>query len=204
MPLLSAFASGYGATAPKRSEGGTELEWFFVVQLQRRRPAGAGTARLPPSPALRAPAVAALWRGKSARRVGAARNANSDKLRKREHATRSVSRAGDAETQPENIEHPTPLRASRHSTPLSREQASNIELLPRPPSLRCLAFDARSRFIRVGCSMFPCIRAFAPAPWPKFFSTRKKGLNMFLDVKKIMPPFCGSITGQAAWRARLC
>jgi hypothetical protein len=67
MPLLSAFASGYGATAPKRSEGGTELEWFFVVQLQRCRPAGAGTARLPPSPALRAPAVAALWRGKSAR-----------------------------------------------------------------------------------------------------------------------------------------
>jgi hypothetical protein len=140
----------------------------------------------------------------SARRVGAARNANSDKLRKREHATRSVSRAGDAETQPENIEHPTPLRASRHSTPLSREQASNIELLPRPPSLRRWAFDARSRFIGVGCSMFPCIRAFAPAPWPKFFSTRKKGLNMFLNVKKIMPPFCGSITGQAAWHARLC
>ena len=94
-----------------------------------------------------------------ARQVGAARNANSDKLRKREHATRSVSRAGDAETQPENIEHPTPLRASRHSTPLSREQASNIELLPRPPSLRRWAFDARSRFIGVGCSMFPCIRA---------------------------------------------
>jgi hypothetical protein len=90
MPLLSAFASGYGATAPKRSEGGTELEWFFVVQLQRRRPTGAGTARL------------------------------------------------------------------------------------------------RAR------------------PWPKFFSTRKKGLNMFLNVKKIMPPFCGSITGQTAWRARLC
>ena len=49
-----------------------------------------------------------------------------------------------------------------------------------------------------------CFRVFASAPWPKFFSTRKKGLNMFLNVKKIMPPVCGSITGQAAWRARLC
>src|ERR1019366_3090890 len=74
---------------------------------------------------------------------------------------------------------PTPINSASASTRQGRcrEQAtqrrnrktSNIELLPRPPSLRRWAFDARSRFIGVGCSMFPCIRAFAPAPWPKFF-----------------------------------